>query len=124
MAIPGFLLRKLYKRGSLRVPEPGWLSFTLHNVLGNATITLPPDIVINGMQYAPEAVIANEGTVDLAKITRDRPMEFNRGDQVHLKMEGHLLRGANRIHVTVQTKEWGELEIFVDERSKLSDEEE
>ncbi len=124
MAIPGFLLRKLYKRGSLRAPEPGRLTFTLQNVLGNATIILPPDVMINGIRYKPEDVVANGGEVDLAAITRDKPLEFRRGDQMDVLVDGHPLRGANRIHVTVQTREWGELEIFVDERTAPSDEEE
>ncbi len=124
MAIPGFLLRKLYKRGSLRVTGPGRLEFTLQNVLGNATIILPPDIMINGVRYHPENVVANDGDVDLASITRDKPLEFRRGEQVTMEVAGHALRGANHIFVTVQTREWGELEILIDERTPLTDEEE
>lgn len=109
MVLPEFLLRKLYRKGSLRETAANRFRFTLRNVLGTATVVTPPRVVVNGIAYAPGQVVSSR--VDLAGIAPDRPFEFRKGDQVTLRMPGSLLRGGNRIEVVVRTKEFGELRI-------------
>ncbi len=112
MALPGFLIRKLYKRGSLRETADGRFAFTLANPLGAATIVAPPRFTINGIRHHPQDVTA---PIPLAEISAERSYRFEKGDELDLSFEGRLLRGANRIHMVAATKEFGELELFVED---------
>ncbi len=113
MGLPAFLMRKLYQRGSLRQTADGCFAFRIHNPLGPATLLRPPRFVINGIHYDPADVDAD---VDLAAIDEDHPLAFPKGIGYDLRFPGHLLRGANRIHMTVLTKEFGQLELFVEDK--------
>lgn len=114
MELPDFVLRKLYERGSLRETTPGHFQFALRNPLASATLVAPPRITVNGIAYAAATVHA--GT-DLAAISPERPLRFAKGDRIELTLPGSLLRGGNQVHVTVQTKEFGELRIEAEDRS-------
>jgi hypothetical protein len=48
-------------------------------------------------------------------ITERTPFVFRKGDRITVRMAGHLLRGGNRIQVTVKTREFGDLNIEVDD---------
>lgn len=109
MGIPDFLLRRLYRKGSLRSTADGRFAFTLRNVLGTATVVAPPRVVVNGILYPPERIESR--TVRPAGITERTPFVFRKGDRVTVRVPGHLLRGGNRIQVTVMTREFGELAI-------------
>lgn len=109
MGIPDFLLRRLYRKGSLRSTADGKFAFSLHNVLGTATVVAPPRVVVNGIAYDPEKLESRQ--VRPASITARTPFVFRKGDRVTVRMPGRLLRGGNRIEVTVATKEFGDLVI-------------
>jgi len=113
VVLPAFLLRKLYERGSLRQTGEKRFAFWLRNVLGDATVIGPPVIVVNGIGHRPDSVRA---IVPLATISRDRPYFFRKGERIRLGFDGHLLRGGNRIHIMVPTLEFGELEIYVEDK--------
>lgn len=109
MGLPDFLLRKLYRKGSLRSTADGRFAFSLHNVLGTATVVAPPRVVVNGIAYAPDRMESRQ--VRPADITARTPFVFRKGERVTVRLPGRLLRGGNRIQVTVSTKEFGELVI-------------
>ncbi|MEA3165366.1 MAG: hypothetical protein QOJ26_210 [Thermoplasmata archaeon] len=113
MGIPDFLLRKLYRKGSLRTTADGRFAFTLHNILGTATVVAPPRVVVNGILYTPEKIQSKK--VRPADITPRTPFVFRKGDRITVRMAGHLLRGGNRIQVTVKTREFGDLNIETDD---------
>lgn len=113
MGIPDFLLRKLYRKGSLRTVGDGRFAFTLRNVLGTATLVAPPRVVVNGIAYAPDKLQSKQ--VRPADITERTPFVFRKGDRVTVRMAGHLLRGGNRIQVQAKTREFGDLNIEVDD---------
>lgn len=113
MGIPDFLLRKLYRKGSLRTTGDGRFAFTLKNVLGTATVVAPPRVVVNGILYPPDALESKQ--VRPASITERTPFLFRKGDRVTVRMAGHLLRGGNRIQVVVKTREFGDLNIETDD---------
>ncbi len=108
-----FLTRKLYQRGSLRETADGRFSFGLQNPLATATIIAPPTFTINGIRYRTEDVRAK---IPLQSITEDDPLVFAKGDQFEVNLAGRLLRGANRIHLLVKTKEFGDIEMFVEDK--------
>ena len=109
MGIPDFLLRKLYRKGSLRSTADGRFAFTLKNVLGTATVVAPPRVVVNGIAYRPEDLESRQ--VRPASITERTPFVFRKGDRVTVRVPGRLLRAGNRIQVTVKTREFGDLDI-------------
>ncbi len=111
--LPAFILRKLYQRGSLRQTDEGQFSFRIQNPLATATVMRPPRFVINGVRHRPEDV---RSELELHLISEDLPLVFSKGTSYELSFQGHLLKGANRIHMTVQTKEFGQLELFVEDR--------
>jgi hypothetical protein len=113
VVIPDFLLRKLYRKGSLRTTADGQFAFTLKNVLGTATVVAPPRVVVNGIAYAPDKLQSR--TVKPAGITERTPFLFRKGDRITVRMAGHLLRGGNRIQVQVKTREFGDLNIETDD---------
>ena len=113
MQVPDFILRKLYKRGSLREVAPGRFAFTLHNPLATATLIGPPTVVVNGVAHRARDIKAK---VDLAAINATSPHAFRKGDRMTLRMNGQLMRGANRIHIVVPTKEFGDVEIHVEDK--------
>ena len=117
MLVPDFVLRKVYQRGSLRETGDGQFAFTLQNPLGEATLTAPPRIVVNGIAYRTEQVKATG--IDLGAISAERPLAFRKGMSVHLEMPGRLLRGGNRIHITAHTKEFGEVEVYVEDSEAI-----
>lgn len=117
MGIPDFIIRKLYKRGSLREVGDTRFAFTLRNTLAKATVIQPPLVVVNGINHpAPE--VKSRG-VDLAAISPTTPFVFQKGAQVTMRLKGRLLRGGNRIHITVTTQEYGELEIYVEDSEAI-----
>ena len=113
MGIPDFLLRKLYRKGSLRTVGENRFAFTLRNILGTATVTAPPRVVVNGIAYPADKLQSKQ--VRAADITERTPFVFRKGDRVTVRMPGHLLRGGNRIQVQVKTREFGDLNIEVDD---------
>jgi hypothetical protein len=113
MLVPDFVLRKIYQRGSLRETGDGRFAFTLQNPLGEATLTGPPRIVVNGIAYRPEQVRAQG--IELAQISPERPLVFRKGMSVPVELPGRLLRGGNRIHITALTREYGEVEVYVED---------
>lgn len=114
VAIPDFLLRKMYKRGSLRETGDGRFAFTLLNPLGEATLLAPPHIVVNGIAYPPDRIQVK--ALNVATISRETPFRFRKGDKVTLRFPGHLMRGGNRIHISAETREFGEIEIYVEDK--------
>lgn len=109
MGIPDFLLRRLYRKGSLRSTADGRFAFSLHNVLGTATVVAPPRVVVNGIAYTADKLESRQ--VQPAAITARTPFVFRKGDRITVRMPGRLLRGGNRIQVTVNTREFGDLVI-------------
>lgn len=116
MDVPNFLLRKLYKKGSLHETESGF-RFTLHNQIATATLTQPPKIVVNGIAYDAKDVRCD---MDLTA----PPIRFERGSKWILEFQGFLLKGGNRIHFAGETDEFGRIEFLVEDTKKGLDEEE
>ena len=115
MQVPDFLLRKLYRKGSLREVGSDHFAFELRNVLGTATIVKPPVMVVNGIGHRPEDV--DIGRFALEKVSEESPWVFAKGDEVTVRLKGHLLKAGNRIHVLARTKEFGDIEILVEDRA-------
>ena len=113
MRAPDFILRKLYRKGSLRETGDGRVAFTLQNPLGKGTLGAPPRILLNGMLVPVGDVRCR---IDFARISVENPYVFTKGERLEIDIPGRLLRGGNRLQIVGQSKEFGELEIFVEDR--------
>ena len=113
VGIPLFLLRKLHRRRSLTQTGDKRFRFTMQNPLADATLIQPPRFVINGVDYPAAGV---DAPVDLGSISPAAPFVFPKGGRFDLNFNGSLLRGANRIHIVAVSEEFGDLEIFVEDK--------
>ena len=55
MSVPSFMLKKLYKKGSLRQAPEG-LEFTLENSLSTANLTKLEKVTVDGTEYGADQV--------------------------------------------------------------------
>lgn len=116
--IPDFLLKKVYKKGSLKETTDG-ICFDLKNIFGTGAITGVNFIKINDMLYeSPVIKILTSGTQMLAEtINNENPALFRMNQEATCILEGAkgLKEGLNNIIVEIISKEVGKIQV------KLSD---
>lgn len=115
-AVPSFMLKKLYVRGSLKNTAAGF-ELTLKNILAPGTITGLDSLKVDGHEVALEniRVLSGSGT-DMAAtaITAQSPVAFPLNSTATIQVVGELLApGCHDILIAVNTKEVGLLEIPV-----------
>ena len=117
-AIPGFLLKKLYVRGSLRNTAQG-CAFQLRNVVDSGTVVRFHELQVDGETYGPEqvqALRAGGEMVPLSTIAPDRPLSLPAGVNMTLLLPGVTLPpGKHRLRLHFQTQEVGDLAFQVDD---------
>lgn len=116
-AIPLFLLKKLYVKGSLRTEAEGF-GLTIRNTLAPGTITGISPLEIDGQVVPLEKITIGKGnnTRPADKITPASPFPFGLNDEANLLVKGMSLEpGTHSLTVTVKTKEVGELNIQVED---------
>lgn len=113
-AIPPFVLKKLYLRGSLR-SEAGGFSLCLKNVIAPGSITGISGMVLDGqnVDIATATVTPAGGEARTAgDISREAPLQFPLGSEVTLSVAGEPLEpGAHRLTIRVIVRDVGPLEI-------------
>ncbi|MBC7223069.1 MAG: hypothetical protein H5T59_02135 [Anaerolineae bacterium] len=114
-AIPAFMLKKLYVKGSLSNVEDGF-QLTLKNTLAPGTIIGFKPLVVDGQEYTPEQITVTSGakSVSASEISPSRPYPFPVGSTatVHVVAEP-LSAGEHALALAVETREVGELKIEV-----------
>ena len=117
-AIPGFLLKKLYVRGSLRNTAQG-CAFQLRNVVDSGTVVRFHELQVDGEPYGAEqvqALRAGGEMVPLSTIAPDRPLSLPAGVNMTLLLPGVTLPpGKHRLRLHFQTQEVGDLAFQVDD---------
>jgi len=113
-AIPPFVLKKLYAKGSLRSEDEGF-SLLLNNVIAPGTITAIAGLELDGksVDLARIRVTTPAGDVRPAsEITSQAPLEFPIGSDVNLLVDGQQLApGAHQLVIRVAVKDVGPLQI-------------
>jgi hypothetical protein len=115
-AIPPFLLRKLYVRGSLRAEGDGF-ALDLKNVIAPGTIAAFTGLDVDGQAMDPAQVTVvppsgNPRSMD--EISAQATLLFPVGAQVALRVAGQALEpGPHEIVVHVVVQEVGPLDIPV-----------
>ena len=116
--IPSFLVKKIYKKGSLRITCEG-VAFDLKNIIGHATITGLHSIEINEKTYKSEVIkIITLGKSILAEtITPDNPFSFKLHQEGTLLLEGakELRDGLNKIIVSLISPDVGTVKVTLTE---------
>lgn len=112
--IPNVLLRRAYKKGSLRSVEDG-LAIDLINVLGPGILTGLNFVLINNYKYEPDKVciVSNGAELKADKVSAEKPLFFTFKQTATLVMLGEnpLKNGKNDIEVEVVSREAGVIKV-------------
>lgn len=115
---PSFLVKKIYKKGSLRITREG-VAFDLKNIIGPATISGLHSIEINEKTYKSEVIkIITLGNSVLAEtITPENPFSFRLNQEGTLLLEGakELRNGLNKIIVSLLSPDIGIVRVSLTE---------
>lgn len=115
MQIPSFMLKQMYKAGSLN-NQKDCFEFMVHNPVMDATIVTVKELTVGGMTYGLEEVEFTKGEVTLpgTTVSEDQPVDFGKGDVVAIRVKGYNLNpGEHTIILKVHTEEFGSIKIEV-----------
>jgi hydroxymethylglutaryl-CoA reductase (NADPH) len=109
-AVPAFMLKKLYLRGSLKNTEQGF-QFQIRNTLAPGTITAVEPVVADGAVHpVADILLVTKDTMPAAEISKEHPVVFGINTVVTMIVKGaQLAAGEHTVVMGVQTKEAGEL---------------
>ena len=112
--IPDFLLKRVYKKGSLRETAEG-IAFDLKNILGPGIIVGINFIKINDINYeSPFIRVITQGVSTAAcHISPDNPMCFKLNQETTCILEGakSIKEGLNKIIVELITRDVGKVQV-------------
>lgn len=119
MIIPEFLLRRIYKPGSLRITEDG-IAIDLKNMLGPGVISGISFVEINGIKYPSEALkLITSGIETIAsQIDESNPIVFRMNQEGTLILNGvkELKEGINKIILELFNKDAGKIQVCLNEK--------
>jgi len=112
--IPDFLLKKIYKKGSLRETPQG-IAFDLKNLLAPAVISGVNFIKINDQIYESIVIkiISPEKVVSAHEISPQNPLRFKFNQESTLLLEGAkgLQEGLNKIILEIINPDVGKVNV-------------
>ena len=118
MKVPGFLLRRLYVKGSLRATETGF-SFELHNSLGSGSVNeMRPLILDRTPQNRDRTTIrrTDGSEVAFSAISAEAPFALEMGRSLTIHVEGtQLTPGKHEIGFSFVVPVVGALGFTVDD---------
>jgi len=119
MIIPEFLLKRIYKPGSLRIIEEG-IAIDLKNMLGTGVISGISFVEINGIKYPAEALkLITSGIETIAsQISESNPVVFRMHQEGTLVLKGvnSLKEGINKIILELFNKDAGKIQVCLNEK--------
>lgn len=118
MIIPEFLLRRIYRTGSLRITEEG-IAIDLKNMLGPGVISGIGFVEINGEKHSPEELkLITSGLETVAsQITPENPIIFRLNQEGTIILQGvkELKEGINKIILELISKDAGKVQVSLNE---------
>lgn len=112
--IPNFLLKKIYKKGSLRHTEKG-IAFDLINILAPGLITGVNFVKINDNVYNPSVIeIIKSGVETLAEqVSSENPLLIKLNEEITCVMKSgmDLKEGINNIIVELISQDVGKVQV-------------
>ena len=118
VVVPEFLIRRIYKKGSLKKLENG-ASLELKNVLGPGFISGFNYVKINDTIYEAENVKFITVGKEITKndVSEENPLAFRLGQEGTLVMTGQdsVVSGVNKIIIEAMNPEAGKVQLTVDD---------
>ncbi len=118
VVVPEFLIRRVYKKGSLKKLENG-ASLELKNVLGPGFISGFNYVKINDVIFEPKNVKFITGGQELAgeNVSEANPVAFRLNQEGILVMTGQncVIDGKNIIEIEVMNPEAGKVRMTVED---------
>lgn len=112
--IPEFLIKRVYKKGSLKETENG-VCFDLKNVLGPGFISGFSFVKINDVLFGAECVkFLTQGTeISAETVSEENPISFRLGQEGTLILHGAkcLKEGINQIIIELMNPEAGKVKL-------------
>lgn len=112
--IPEFLIKRVYKKGSLKETEDG-VSFDLKNVLGPGFISGFSFVKVNDATFESEEVkLVTQGKeIPATEVTEENPVSFRLGQEGTLILKGAkcLKDGINQIIIELMNPEAGKVKL-------------
>ena len=120
MNVPGFIARQFYVSGSLRNTDSGF-ELQAQNPMGSGVLVGVGSIRVDGREIPPSAVTAQRsGDADVLRageVSRDRPVQVNKGDRVTLHVAGEpLSAGEHKLDVELFELNIGRLSFAIADR--------
>ena len=115
--IPKVMLRKLYKKGSLKQEEDE-ITFKLQNEIYPATIIGLDPIKIDEQDFAIDKIkvlINDDVVVNLVDVSKEHPFKLTKGDTFTFRIKGKIEPGKHKIDLSLLTKEAGKLAFDVED---------
>jgi hypothetical protein len=112
--IPEFLIKRVYKKGSLKQTEDG-VCFELKNVLGPGFISGFGSITVNDAKFeSPMVKFITQGVeIHADSVTEENPIGFRLGQEGTLILKGAkcLKEGINQIIIELMNPEAGKVRL-------------
>lgn len=115
MAVPSFLLKKLYVQGSLKNTQTGF-EFALKNNLAPGSLVGFFPLTLDDTSIPPEKLtfVTPQGEYRGDQVSGRSPLVFGLNTEVKVVVEGVTLQpGTHRLTLSVLTREVGRLDIDI-----------
>ena len=113
--IPGYLLRRIYVKGSMKTTPQG-LEFTLRNDLATATVTRL-QVEVDG-RPAKAAIQLGDKTVEADQVSPENPLRFPRGTQARIIVYGDYSPGTHKVKIRASVAGFGEGALEFEDEAK------
>lgn len=118
VVVPEFLIKRIYKKGSLKKIENG-ASVVLKNVLGPGFISGFNYVKVNDIVFEPKDVkfITNGQELLGTDVSEANPVAFRLGQEGTLVMTGQncIVEGTNKIIIEAMNPEAGKVQLSVED---------
>lgn len=112
--IPEFLIKRVYKKGSLKQTDEG-ICFELKNVLGPGFISGFNFVMVNDSTFGADKVkfITQGSKISAETVSEENPIGFRLGQEGILILEGAkcLKDGINQIIIELMNPEAGKVKL-------------
>jgi hypothetical protein len=115
MQVPGFLLRRLYVKGSLR-NENGGFAFDLKNSLGSGYAESVLPLSVDGEELAVETTVfhVDDESIRFSDVSAEKPMTLAMNKLVTITVDGKRLpEGKHKLNIGFIVTGMGKLQFDV-----------